>query len=161
MSSQIPASPPPASPPAARPGSLPCPLCDEDGGETILRDAMLRVVLVDDADYPGFIRVIWNAHVAEMSDLAPSERAHLLEVVLAVETALRAQMAPHKINLASLGNQVPHLHWHVVPRYLDDAHFPQPIWGARQRDPDPATLAGRRGKIAAVRAAIIGSLAPA
>lgn len=136
-----------------------CPLCDEEGGKTILRDALLRVVLVDDADYPGFIRVIWNAHVAEMSDLAPGERAHLLEVVLAVESAQRAQMQPHKINLASLGNQVPHLHWHVVPRYLDDAHFPQPIWGPRQRDSDPTVLAERRARIAAVTAAIVASRA--
>ena len=41
---------------------------------------------------------------------------------------------PDKINLASLGNMVPHLHWHVIPRFRDDRHFPEPIWGAPQRN---------------------------
>jgi diadenosine tetraphosphate (Ap4A) HIT family hydrolase len=43
-------------------------------------------------------------------------------------------MKPGKVNLASLGNQVPHLHWHVIPRYADDAHFPKPIWATPERD---------------------------
>ncbi len=71
--------------------------------------------------------------MAEMTDLARADRAHLMDVVFAVEAALRARLAPAKINLASLGNLVPHLHWHVIPRYRDDSHFPQPVWGAAQR----------------------------
>ena len=42
--------------------------------------------------------------------------------------------APAKINLATLGNMVAHVHWHVIPRFADDPHFPQPVWGARQRE---------------------------
>jgi diadenosine tetraphosphate (Ap4A) HIT family hydrolase len=42
-------------------------------------------------------------------------------------------MNPDKINLASLGNVVPHLHWHVIPRFADDAHFPSPVWAQAQR----------------------------
>jgi diadenosine tetraphosphate (Ap4A) HIT family hydrolase len=67
-----------------------------------------------------------------------------MSTVYAVEDALRAILLPHKINLASLGNQVPHLHWHVIPRFEDDPHFPQPVWGARQREPDPAAIVARR-----------------
>ncbi|HXD50505.1 MAG TPA: HIT domain-containing protein, partial [Burkholderiales bacterium] len=44
-----------------------------------------------------------------------------------------------KINLAAFGNMTPHLHWHVIPRNADDAHFPNPIWGERQR-PAPGGL---------------------
>ena len=51
----------------------------------------------------------------------------------AVESALRARLTPTKMNLASLGNVVPHLHWHVIPRFADDTHFPQPVWGKDQR----------------------------
>ena len=115
-----------------------CALCRGDGGVLVVRTPPLRVVLVDDPDYPAYLRVIWNAHVTEMSDLAEPERARLLAAVHAVETALRETVAPDKINLASLGNQVPHLHWHVIARFTDDAHFPQPIWAARQRDPGQA-----------------------
>jgi len=41
---------------------------------------------------------------------------------------------PDKINLASLGNQVPHLHWHVIPRFKDDPHWPFAIWGRQVRE---------------------------
>lgn len=50
-----------------------------------------------------------------MTDLPPGRRASLMNVVWAVEAAQRELLRPRKINLASLGNQVPHLHWHVIP----------------------------------------------
>jgi diadenosine tetraphosphate (Ap4A) HIT family hydrolase len=89
--------------------------------------------MVDDADYPGFCRVIWNTHVAEMTDLHAVEQGRLLAVVLATEAALRRLMEPDKVNLASLGNVVPHLHWHVIPRFRDDSHFPDPVWAPPRR----------------------------
>ncbi|HRP97048.1 MAG TPA: HIT family protein [Rhodocyclaceae bacterium] len=110
-----------------------CPLCEPTSETVLWRDARCRVILVDDADYPGFCRVIWTAHVAEMTALDADERAHLLAVVFATEQALRELLRPDKINLASLGNVVPHLHWHVIPRFVDDRHFPEPIWGRVQR----------------------------
>lgn len=105
------------------------------------QDGACRVVRVDDADYPGFCRVIWQEHVSEMSDLSVSEQRHLYSVVNAVESALRTLLRPDKINLASLGNQVPHLHWHVIPRWRDDRHFPQPVWAAPLRDSAPTRAA--------------------
>ena len=96
-------------------------------------DGRCRVVIADEP-FRGFCRVVWNAHVREMTDLAPSERHHLMNIVFATEQALRALLSPHKINLASLGNVVPHLHWHVIPRFEDDSHFPNPVWGEAKRD---------------------------
>jgi len=123
-----------------------CELCDTPGGDILWQDESCRVVRVGGADgaaFPGFCRVIWRAHVREMSDLVPDERRHLLAVVDAAERAVRAVMTPDKINLASLGNVVPHLHWHVIPRWIDDSHFPAPIWAAPTRPapgrPCPAT----------------------
>lgn len=116
-----------------------CPLCDPSFETVLWRDARCRVIHVDDPDYPGFCRVIWHAHVPEMTELDADARAHLLAVVLATEQALRTLMRPHKINLASLGNVVPHLHWHVIPRFADDRHFPEPIWGRPQREPAART----------------------
>jgi len=131
-----------------------CPLCREPGGEVLFRNDLLRAVLVDDVDYPGFVRVIVNAHCREMTDLAPADRERLLAVVLAVEAAQRETLAPDKINLASLGNQVPHVHWHVIPRHVDDAHFPDSIWGARRREPDARRLAEWRARLDSLRAAV-------
>jgi len=111
-----------------------CELCRLPGGRLIWRDRRCRVVEVEEAGYPGFCRVIWNEHIAEMSDLAADDRAHCMAVVNAVELALREALQPDKINLASLGNMVAHLHWHVIPRFRDDPHFPQPVWALRQRN---------------------------
>ena len=109
--------------------NMACELCDTLGGELLWQDEVCRVVRVNDPDYPGFCRVIWKRHVQEMTDLAADERRHLMAVTFAVEQALRQVLSPDKINLASLGNVTPHLHWHVIPRFMDDRHFPNPIWG--------------------------------
>jgi diadenosine tetraphosphate (Ap4A) HIT family hydrolase len=94
--------------------------------------------------------VVVSRHVREMTDLDPAQLARVMATVYAVEDALRAVLEPDKMNVASLGNQVPHLHWHVIPRFFDDAHFPQPIWGTRQREPDAEALARRRALLPAV-----------
>jgi len=69
-----------------------------------------------------------------MSELAASERRHLMNVVFAAELAVREVMQPDKMNLASLGNVVAHLHWHVIPRWRGDSRFPAPIWSPRNPD---------------------------
>ena len=111
-----------------------CELCTPSGNQPLWQDSQCRVVWVDEPNYPGFCRVIWKAHVKEMTDLLPEARSHLMNVVFAVEQAVREVLSPDKINLASLGNVVPHLHWHVIPRFCTDRHFPNPIWGTPLRD---------------------------
>lgn len=108
---------------------------------------------VGDPHYPAFCRVIWNAHVREMSDLDAEDRRYLMEVVFAVEVALRRLLNPLKINLASFGNVVPHLHWHVIPRWADDRHFPEPVWGTVRRE-------GGSGRPAPVDGDLIAALTP-
>jgi diadenosine tetraphosphate (Ap4A) HIT family hydrolase len=110
------------------------------------------VVLVDDDHYPGFCRVIWQDHVKEVTDLPELDRMLLMDVLWQVELVVREVMQPEKINLASFGNMVPHLHWHVIPRFTDDVHFPQPVWGQVQRAPQPASLQVRRERLEALRA---------
>lgn len=117
--------------------AAPCELCAQPGGDILWRDDRCRVVLVADPDYAGYCRVIWSAHIKEMTDLADADQLHCMRVVLAVERALRSALNPHKINLASFGNLTPHLHWHVIPRELHDAHFPNPVWGERRREASP------------------------
>lgn len=114
-----------------------CELCAHDGGDTLWQDQTCRVVWVNEPDYPGFCRVILKTHVKEMTDLPAESRSHLMRVVFAVEQAIRNELAPDKINLASLGNAVPHLHWHVIPRFINDKHFPSPIWSAPHHQVPP------------------------
>jgi len=112
--------------------------------ELIWRGDDCRVILVNDPDLPGFCRVVWNHHVAEMSDLTYGEREHLMTLVFAVEEAIRHVMQPDKINIAALGNMVPHIHWHVIPRYKNDAFFPGSVWSARTQEIPKSSLEGRR-----------------
>ena len=112
-----------------------CELCEQAGGTVLWHDEFCRVVRVASDEFPAFCRVILARHVREMTDLAAPERERLMRAVFACEQALREVVQPHKVNLASLGNQMPHLHWHVIPRFADDAHFPDPVWATRKRDP--------------------------
>jgi diadenosine tetraphosphate (Ap4A) HIT family hydrolase len=111
-----------------------CELCESAGGEILWENDWCRAVWAYQPDHPGFCRVIWDRHVAEMADLDARERERIMGVVFAVERALIDVLQPDKINLASLGNVVPHIHWHVIPRFGDDPHFPNPVWGNKLRD---------------------------
>lgn len=111
-----------------------CELCEQEGGIPVFRDDTLRVIRAVDADHPAFYRVIWNAHVAEWTDLPPADRSRIMQAVAKVETVLREHLKPTKVNLASLGNVVPHLHWHVIARFDWDARWPAPVWAPRQRE---------------------------
>ncbi|HZI84320.1 MAG TPA: HIT family protein [Casimicrobiaceae bacterium] len=110
-----------------------CVFCHPTDEAVVWSDDRCRVLLVRDMNFAGFCRVVWNAHVADFSDLDAASRTHVMNVVAVVERTLRELLAPDKINLASLGNLVPHLHWHVIPRYRDDSHFPEAVWAAPQR----------------------------
>ena len=113
-----------------------CELCENDGGTLIVRTDKLRVIRAHEPDHPAFYRVIWNDHVAEWTDLAPPDRSHLMQAVAKVETVMRQLLAPTKINLASLGNMVPHLHWHVIARFDGDARWPAPVWAPKNQSAD-------------------------
>ncbi|HYC47601.1 MAG TPA: HIT family protein [Burkholderiales bacterium] len=130
-----------------------CELCSGTGGELLWQGSFCRVVYIEEPGYPGYCRVIWQAHVKEMTDLSEAERLHFMEVVFGVESVLREHLGPLKVNLASLGNAVPHLHWHVIPRFEDDPHFPQPIWSTPRRpvtsDRSPPALGDLAEAIAA------------
>jgi len=128
-----------------------CELCESPGGEVLHQGTQFHVVLVDDDNYPGFCRVIWRAHVKEVTDLNELDRMLLMDVLWQVEHVIREVMQPEKINLASLGNMVPHLHWHVIPRYADDAHFPAPVWAEAKRQPTAVSLQARSERLPALR----------
>jgi diadenosine tetraphosphate (Ap4A) HIT family hydrolase len=121
-----------------------CELCVSPGGALVWEQGNLRVVMIDEPSFPGFCRVIWLQHTRELTDLSQADRRLLMDVVWQVEESIRSVLRPDKINLASLGNLTPHVHWHVIPRYHDDSHFPQPVWGIQQRTTPEGVMHGRR-----------------
>ena len=135
-----------------------CVLCKDElkpeEDQLIWRGDDCRIILVNDPELPGFCRVIWNQHVAEMTDLTYGEREHLMTLVFAVEEAVRDVMHPDKMNVAALGNSVPHIHWHVIPRYKDDAFFPGSVWTNKINKTPALALESRMQKAQDLPAAI-------
>lgn len=124
-----------------------CPLCVPHSTENIIwQNGFCRIIPADELGYPGFIRVILQAHVKEMSDLTQLEQQQLMGVVFQVERCVRQVMLPEKVNLAALGNMVPHTHWHIIPRYSDDASFPGSVWSEKLRITPESILKERKAK---------------
>jgi diadenosine tetraphosphate (Ap4A) HIT family hydrolase len=139
-----------------------CPLCDADGGVLVWAGAQFRLIRTEDEPaFPAFYRVVWADHVAEFSDLSTADRALCMEAVALCEKVLRSELRPEKVNLAALGNMVPHLHWHVVARFEDDSHFPRPLWAAPVRERDTAHEAALVRRLPAVDAALATRFAAA
>ncbi|QWE21059.1 HIT family protein [Polynucleobacter sp. AP-Kolm-20A-A1] len=140
-----------------------CVLCKDElkpeEGQLIWRGDDCRIILVNDSDLPGFCRVIWNRHAAEMTDLTYGEREHLMTLVFAVEEAVRHVMHPDKVNIAALGNMVPHIHWHVIPRFKDDAFYPGSAWSSRAQETPKSILESRKQKAQQLPAAIKAAIA--
>ncbi len=106
-----------------------CPLCETKDENILFSNDLFRIIHVKDEFYPGYLRLILNRHVAEMTDINAEESHIIFSTLLIIERHIIDILNPDKINLASLGNMVPHLHWHIIPRYKNDRHFPNPIWG--------------------------------
>jgi diadenosine tetraphosphate (Ap4A) HIT family hydrolase len=117
-----------------------CALCDAPGGRVVVQAPRWRLIHAGEAGFPAFYRLVWQDHVREFSQLPLAQRAECLDLLVAVEQALISHLQPDKVNLASLGNAVPHLHWHLVARFGWDSHFPGAVWATAQREPDTARL---------------------
>jgi diadenosine tetraphosphate (Ap4A) HIT family hydrolase len=115
-----------------------CPLCQQPGGTLLWQSTYLRVVEIEDADYLGYTRAFWNSHIPEMTDLSRHDRELMMEAVWRIEEAQREILRPDKVNVASLGNRVSHLHWHIIPRWRGDRHFPDAVWAPARIGPGQA-----------------------
>lgn len=135
-----------------------CPLCQGAGAALVFQAPAFRVIRAAEAGFPAFYRLVWNRHVAEFSDLSPAERTLCVEALVQVELAMRQVLAPAKINLAALGNMVPHLHWHLIARYTDDSHWPSPVWAAPQRAAAATQLARIEAQLPALEREIVARL---
>lgn len=117
-----------------------CVLCQKVGGRLIWENDLVRIINAEDAHYPAFTRVIYQSHVQEMSDLEPAKRQALMDFVWLVEKVQREILQPTKINLAQFGTMVPHVHWHIIPRFKNDPHYPDAIWSSVKNPLDNAAI---------------------
>jgi diadenosine tetraphosphate (Ap4A) HIT family hydrolase len=87
-----------------------------------------KAYLHDDQFFPGWTVLVFHRHVTELFHLTPPERVQLIEEVSRVACALSEIYHAKKINYELLGNQLPHIHWHVIPRLPDDPAPLEPVW---------------------------------
>jgi diadenosine tetraphosphate (Ap4A) HIT family hydrolase len=135
-----------------------CPLCAGLGGRLVLQTPRWRLVHADEPGFPAFYRLVWNAHVREFSQLARPERIECMDALVAIEQALLGHLAPSKVNLASLGNAVPHLHWHVIARFDWDSHFPGAVWAGAQRAASAERMAAVQAQLPALERELVAAL---
>ncbi len=121
-----------------------CELCVRPNSRELWGDDVLYVIDASGHELPSYIRVVLNRHVKEMTDLTENEQRHVMDVVFFIESTMRSYLKPEKINLAEFGNMTPHLHWHIIARFADDAYFPEAIWSKKVRVPNQAWLDRRR-----------------
>lgn len=108
-----------------------CPMCNRWNDDSDLRIIPLKhsyVTLNRDQFFPGYVLLFTREHVTELFHLRPRMRGELMEEVSRVAQALQTVFRPDKINYELLGNMVPHMHWHLVPRFATDELWPRPIW---------------------------------
>lgn len=86
------------------------------------------VILNRDQYFPGYTLLFTKGHATELFHLDRVVRSALMEELSAVAQALYAVFVPAKINYELLGNMVPHIHWHIVPRFSSEPLWPRPIW---------------------------------
>lgn len=101
--------------------------------------------------YHGYCTLIARTHATELSQLPDAERRGYLDEMCLLARAIERYAHPHKLNYEMLGNQVPHLHWHVFPRSSQDPDVLKPVWLAldrAERDPEVRRRyeAGPRGR---------------
>ena len=137
-----------------------CPLCTAPGGRVVVQAPKWRLVHAQEAGFPAFYRVVWQDHVREFSQLPQADRHACMDAVVAVEEALRRHLQPDKVNLAALGNAVPHLHWHVIARFTWDSHFPGAVWATAQRPADAARTQAVAARLPALEHDLRALLAP-
>lgn len=81
-----------------------------------------------------WLKIFTQTQRKEFSECTREEKETIWECLDIIEKEMLAYFKPDKINIASFGNMLPHVHWHIMARYKNDTYFPEPMWGAKQRE---------------------------
>jgi len=88
-----------------------------------------------------WVKIFTKKPYKELSEMPQSEFLELWRVYLVVERVMQECFSPDKINMASFGNMLPHVHLHVIARFIDDEYFPNSVWGEKLRENNMPPLA--------------------
>ncbi len=129
-----------------------CRACLGHWPDPVLRIADLGPAILylhDDQFFPGWSVLVLKRHATDLFELEREERGALIEAVSRVAQAIATTYGARKMNYALLGNQIPHIHWHVTPRLEDDPAPDRPAWNVAHepRRLPPDELATRIARI--------------
>ena len=110
-----------------------------------------KAYLHEDQYFPGWTLLVLSRHATELWELAANERHALIDGVAALGQALAGVYDARKLNYELLGNELPHIHWHLVPRRADDPAPRRPVW-THAHEARVLSAAERRARIDAIRA---------
>ena len=108
-----------------------CPSCRgqwPSPGQRILDCGTSVAYLHDDQFFTGWTVLVLKRHATELWQLAPAERGSLMDEMTRLAQALAATFGALKMNYELLGNQVAHIHWHLIPRLAGDPAPRAPAW---------------------------------
>ena len=106
-----------------------CLLCTNINEIIIINNRLFRIVIIDNQDYPGYLNLITNKHFKELTDMSLIDAKKIFSAIYKIEQIIKIIYQCDKVNIFSFGNKVMHVHWHIVPRYINDKHFPNSIFG--------------------------------
>ena len=95
----------------------------------------LIYIEIHESEIP-WLKIFTHAQRKEFSQCSANERRMIFDVLDLIEKEMIAYFKPEKINIASFGNMLPQVHWHIMARFVNDSYFPEPMWGAKQRKGD-------------------------
>jgi len=101
---------------------------------TIYQNEMIRIE-TEESEIP-WLKIFTQEPYKEMSELPHNLKLEIFELLDIIEKEMIRYYHPDKINIASFGNYLPHLHWHIMARFKEDSYFPEPMWGKKQREAD-------------------------
>jgi len=93
----------------------------------------LVILEVESSEVP-WVKIFTKRKVKEFSECAPEEKSEIFRIIDIVEKSMLSYFEADKINIASFGNLLPHVHWHIMARFEGDSYFPESMWGTQQRE---------------------------
>ena len=88
---------------------------------------------IEESEIPWF-KIFTQEPYKEMSEVPAEIKFEIYDLLNIIEKEMIAYYNPKKINIASFGNYMPHVHWHIMARFEEDSYFPEPMWGTKQRE---------------------------
>lgn len=99
----------------------------------MLYSNLLIYIELHESEIP-WLKIFTHTQHKEFSQCSAEEKVVIIDALDLIEVFMLEYFKPDKINIASFGNMLPRVHWHIMARFNDDSYFPEPMWGVKQRE---------------------------